>query len=88
VYGQAKEVFQKFLEKAGDKPEYAGAVKKTRERMQDMDDTITFLQAGGPSTPAPAAPADSGTAPASSAPPPADSAAPAGNAAPPPPPAK
>jgi tetratricopeptide (TPR) repeat protein len=86
VYGQAKETFQKFLEKAGDKPEYAGAVKKTRERMQDMDDTITFLQAGGPSTPA--APADSSAAPASSAPPPADSAAPPAGAAPPAPPAK
>jgi|HubBroStandDraft_2_1064218.scaffolds.fasta_scaffold27630_2 tetratricopeptide (TPR) repeat protein len=85
VYGQAKQVFQTFLEKAGDKPEYGGAVKKTRERMQDIDDTVTFLQAGGPSTPAPPPPAGS-AAPAAA--PPAGGAAPAESAAPPPPPAK
>jgi tetratricopeptide (TPR) repeat protein len=83
VYGQAKQVFQSFLEKAGDKPEYAGAVKKTRERMQDIDDTVTFLQAGGPSTPPPPAPPAGSSAPAAGAP--ADSAAPAGSGAPPPP---
>jgi tetratricopeptide (TPR) repeat protein len=70
VYGQAKEVFQNFLEKASDKPEYAGAVKKTKERIQDIDDTVTFLQAKDTSAPTPPP-----------APPPADSAAPAGGAA-------
>jgi tetratricopeptide (TPR) repeat protein len=92
VYGQAKQVFQTFMDKAAGKNEYDGAVKKTKERMQDIDDTVTFLQAGGPSTPAaggpPAAPA--GGAPAGGAP---AAAAPAGSgstaaAAPPPPPAK
>jgi tetratricopeptide (TPR) repeat protein len=81
VYQQAKQIFQTFLEKSGGKPEYDGAGKKTKERMQDIDDTITFLQAGGPpaNTPPPAAgaPADSSAAPAGSA-------APASSAAPPP----
>jgi len=83
VYGQAKQVFQAFLEKAGDKPEYAGAVKKTRERMQDIDDTVTFLQAGGPSTPPPASPsAPAGAAPPAGSAAPAESPAPAGSAPP------
>jgi tetratricopeptide (TPR) repeat protein len=59
IYQQAKTVFQTFMEKAGGKSEYDGAVKKTKERMQDIDDTVTFLQAGGPPappTPAPPAP--------------------------------
>jgi tetratricopeptide (TPR) repeat protein len=71
VYGQAKQVFQTFLDKASGKTEYDGAVKKTKERMQDIDDTVTFLQAGGPSTPAAGGP-----------PAPAAGAAPAGGAAP------
>jgi tetratricopeptide (TPR) repeat protein len=57
VYQQAKQVFETFIDKASGKGEYDGAVKKAKERMQDIDDTVTFLQAGGPSTPAPAAPA-------------------------------
>jgi tetratricopeptide (TPR) repeat protein len=81
VYGQAKQVFSTFLDKAAGKSEYDGAVKKTKERMQDIDDTVTFLQAGGPSTPAAAgAPADSSA--------PAASAAPAASGAPAAPPAK
>jgi tetratricopeptide (TPR) repeat protein len=74
VYNQAKTIFQTFMEKATGKTEYDGAVKKAQERMSDIDDTITFLQAGGPSTssppPAPAgsgAPADGAAAPAASA---------------------
>jgi tetratricopeptide (TPR) repeat protein len=96
VYGQAKLVFQTFLDKASGKTEYDGAVKKTKERMQDIDDTVTFLQAGGPSTPAaggPPAPAAGapagGAAPAASgaaaAPPPAKAPAASGAAAAPPP---
>src|SRR5580700_1004605 len=76
VYHQAKQIFQTFLDKASGKTEYDGAVKKTKERMQDIDDTVTFLQAGGPSTPAaggPPAPAAAGAP----APAPAGSAAPA-----------
>jgi tetratricopeptide (TPR) repeat protein len=80
VYQQAKQVFQSFMDKASGKSEYDGAVKKAKERLQDIDDTITFLQAGGPpaggSPPPPAAPApgdSSAATPASGAatPPPA-----------------
>jgi tetratricopeptide (TPR) repeat protein len=87
VYQQAKQIFQTFLEKASGKSEYDGAVKKTKERMQDIDDTVNFLQAGGPpagSPPAGAPPPaneSGGAAPASSG-----SAAPAASSAPPPPP--
>ena len=49
------------MEKAAGKTEYDGAVKKTKERMQDIDDTVTFLQAGGPSTPAAAVSTRSGS---------------------------
>jgi tetratricopeptide (TPR) repeat protein len=80
VFNQAKQIFETFTEKASGKPEYEGALKKTKERMQDIDDTITFLQSGGPSAAAaaaapapagsgaPAAPGASG-APAAPAPP-------------------
>jgi len=86
VYQQAKQIFQTFMDKAAGKTEYDGAVKKAKERMSDLDDTITFLQAGGPAPGAPAPPA-SPTPPS-----PSDNAAPAasgGAAAPgaPPPPA-
>jgi tetratricopeptide (TPR) repeat protein len=91
VYQVAKGIFQTFQDKAAGKNEYDGAVKKSKERMQDIDDTITFLQAGGPSTPAasgaappPAAgapPAAGGGAAASAAPAASGSAA----ATPPPP---
>ncbi|MDP9151262.1 MAG: hypothetical protein M3O36_15150, partial [Myxococcota bacterium] len=63
VYRQAKQVFVNFMEKASGKTEYDGAVKKAKERMQDIDDTVTFLQAGGPSNPA----ASAGPAPSASA---------------------
>lgn len=43
---EAKRVFQLFLEKAAGKEEYAGAVKKAKERMQDIDDIVSFLEAG------------------------------------------
>ena len=86
VYQQAKTIFQTFVDKASGKNEYAGAVKKSQERMQDIDDTITFLQAGGPSTGSSAAPSpsDSAAAPAGSGSaaadaPAASSAAPAGS---------
>ena len=81
VYQQAKQVFQTFLDKASGKPEYDGAVKKSKERVQDIDDTVTFLQAGGPSNPAAAAPPEpsdsSAGASSAAAPPPGGSAAPA-----------
>ncbi len=91
VYQQAKQIFQTFQDKANGKSEYAGAVKKAGERMQDIDDTITFLQAGGPPSPPPAAApapsASSAAAPSASgsaaAPPASASAAPSASTAPP-----
>jgi tetratricopeptide (TPR) repeat protein len=77
VYQQAKAVFQSFMDKATGKPEYKGALDKAKERMQDIDDTITFLQAGGPApgtSAGGAAPAGSDSSAAG-----ASSAAPAGS---------
>ena len=64
---QAKGIFQSFVEKAQGKGEYDGAVKRSKERVQDIDDTIQFLDMPG-AEPAPAAPAPaaSGAAPAAS----------------------
>jgi tetratricopeptide (TPR) repeat protein len=42
----AKGIFQQFVEKAAGKSEYDGAVKRAKERMQDIDDTIQFLNLG------------------------------------------
>jgi tetratricopeptide (TPR) repeat protein len=44
---QAKGIFGEFISKAEAKPEYAGAVKRSKERMQDIDDTIQFLNLPG-----------------------------------------
>ena len=60
---QAKGIFQTFVDKAQGKNEYDGAVKRSKERMQDIDDTIQFLDLdaseqkaqGAPGGPAPAA---------------------------------
>jgi hypothetical protein len=84
----AKAIFQSFLDRSADKPEYAGAAKRSKERMQDMEDTITFINtkvAPEPNAPAPPAPptgagGGDGGAPAPPAPP-----AGAAPAAPPPP---
>jgi Tfp pilus assembly protein PilF len=42
----AKAIFQQFIEKAAGKSEYDGAVKRSKERIQDIDDTIQFLNLG------------------------------------------
>jgi tetratricopeptide (TPR) repeat protein len=89
VYQQAKQIFETFMDKASGKPEYDGAVKKAKERMQDMDDMVKFLELPGPApSPPPAAavpPANGGAAaPAGSGGPgspaaPADSSTPSGS---------
>ena len=88
IYQQAKQIFQAFMDKAAGKTEYDGAVKKAKERVQDLDDTVTFLQAGGPAPgappapPPPPAPTDSSAAPATSGgPAPASSGAPPASSA-------
>lgn len=64
---QAKGIFQTFIDKAQGKSEYDGAVKRSKERMQDIADTIQFLDLdaneqkaqGAPGGPAPSdAPAE------------------------------
>lgn len=79
---QAKGIFQKFVDRASGKPEYEGAVKRSKERMQDIDDTITFINTGAPPEPTPATPGDGGAAPPAAA---GAEPAPAGGAAAPPP---
>jgi len=67
VYQQAKQIFQSFIDKAAGRAEYDGAVKKSKERVQDIDDTITFLQAG-PANPPPGAPPEASDAGAAATP--------------------
>ncbi|HEY4012642.1 MAG TPA: hypothetical protein VGM06_04860 [Polyangiaceae bacterium] len=76
VYQQAKQIFETFMDKASGKPEYDGAVKKAKERMQDMDDVVKFLELPGSDTTPTPPPA------ASAAATPGDSAAPSGSTAP------
>jgi len=44
--GKASEQYQAFIEKAGDDPVYAQAVKRSKDRMQDIQDTIKFIKEG------------------------------------------
>ena len=62
---QAKSIFQTFAEKAAGKAEYDGAVKRAKERMQDIDDTINFLNLGvdEKNAPPPEKPADGAASP-------------------------
>ena len=66
----AQKIFQSFLDKANGKPEYDGAAKRAKERIQDIDDTLKFMDLGADdqkaAAPAGAAPA---AAPAPAAPP-------------------
>lgn len=51
----AMAILQNFQSKASGKPEYDGAVKRAKERVEDMNDTITFIQSAPPPSAAPAA---------------------------------
>ena len=68
---QSQQIFQQFIDKASGKPEYDGAVKRSKERIQDIDDTLKFMDLGveeqksaGPAGAAPAAAAAPATPPA------------------------
>lgn len=63
---QAKGIFQTFIDKAQGKSEYDGAVKRSKERMQDIADTIQFLDLDANEQKAQGAPG--GPAPTSDAP--------------------
>jgi tetratricopeptide (TPR) repeat protein len=65
---EAKGIFAQFLEKASGKPEYDGAVKRSKERMQDIDDTIQFLEIPDQAPPPPP-PSGQATSPTEGAPP-------------------
>jgi len=41
---QAILLYQQFLERAGDDPHYAEAAKRSRERIADAEETLTFLR--------------------------------------------
>jgi lipoprotein NlpI len=43
---KASEQYQAFIEKAGDDPVYAQAVKRSKDRMSDINDTIKFIKEG------------------------------------------
>lgn len=54
---QAKLLYEQFLEHAADRPELAPAVRKSRERIIDVQQTIDFLEASSRANgEAPAAP--------------------------------
>lgn len=43
---RASELFATFVAKAGDSPEFADAVRRSKERMADIRATLPFLEAG------------------------------------------
>jgi lipoprotein NlpI len=43
---KASDQYQAFIEKAGDDPVYGQAVKRSKDRMQDINDTIKFIKEG------------------------------------------
>jgi hypothetical protein len=43
---QAEELFQKFIEKAGNDPAYAEAVERSRERIADIEEILRFRAQG------------------------------------------
>jgi hypothetical protein len=49
---EAKAIFETFIQKAAGKTEYDGAVKRSKERMEDIDGTIAFLLASNEPVPA------------------------------------
>lgn len=66
---ESQKIFQSFIDKASGKPEYDGAVKRSKERIQDIDDTLKFMDLGveEQKSAAPAGGAAPSTAPAGDA---------------------
>ena len=62
VLEQAKGIYQQFLAKTESRSDLEAARKKSKDRIQDIDDTIQFLKMGD-AAPEPAAAAPSPTAP-------------------------
>ena len=42
-------LYREFIERAGDDPIYAEAVKRSRERIRDISDAVPFLRENFPS---------------------------------------
>jgi hypothetical protein len=38
--------YNEFIARAGSNPEYAAAVKRSREKIEDLRDTLRFVRAG------------------------------------------
>ena len=43
---KASSMYQQFISKAGADPVFADAVKRAKERAQDIDDTVKFIEEG------------------------------------------
>ncbi|HKO49678.1 MAG TPA: hypothetical protein VJV79_18240 [Polyangiaceae bacterium] len=43
--------YTEFIARAGESPEYARAVKRSREQIQDLRDTLVFIRAGSAEQP-------------------------------------
>jgi tetratricopeptide (TPR) repeat protein len=90
---KASEQYKTFIDKAGSDPAFAAAVKRSKDRSQDIADTVKFIEEGEQAAkdaannpPPPPAPADGAAAPANGAAAPTDgAAAPADKGAAPPP---
>jgi tetratricopeptide (TPR) repeat protein len=91
ILKKASEQYQTFIDKAGSDPAFAAAVKRSKDRSQDIADTVKFIEEGeqaakdaAANPPPPPPPADGAAPPAdgSAAPPAAGGAAPAGSAVP------
>jgi Tfp pilus assembly protein PilF len=67
AFEQAQSILRSFVEKATGKPEYDGAVKRAKERIEDMDGMKEFIKGGGNSNATPPPPPNTGDAPAAPA---------------------
>ncbi|GMV16025.1 MAG: hypothetical protein HS104_06675 [Polyangiaceae bacterium] len=70
MFEKAAATYKQFIDKAGSAPEFADAVKRAKERTQDIEDTVKFIKEGEaaknappPPAPPPAAPEGGGAAP-------------------------
>jgi tetratricopeptide (TPR) repeat protein len=75
MLGNAQTILQSFIEKASGKPEYDGAVKRSKERIEDITVMQSFIKEGGNADKAPPPPVNTGDGAA-----PAAGGAPAGGA--------
>jgi len=69
MFEKAAATYKQFIGKAGSAPEFADAVKRAKERTQDIEDTVKFIKEGEaaknapPPPPPPANPPEGGAAP-------------------------